>query len=66
MKTQLCFENKEIMRSFPIRLEQTGIESFTVTYGRQITKQLDYNQAALELGACLMHALACEGKLETR
>ena len=38
-------------------------DRFTVTYGKQVSKKLSYNEAAQELGACIMHALCCEGKL---
>lgn len=49
---------------FPITMSQQGANEFTVTYGRQIKGGLDYNQAASELGYCILHALACEGKLD--
>jgi hypothetical protein len=64
MKTVTCFELKET--AFPISLKQTGIDSFTVTYGKQIKTRLPYGKAATELGACIMHALACDGKLDNR
>lgn len=49
--------------SFPIELRQTGVDRFTVIYGKQRKLDLDYAAAALEYGSCIMHALACEGKL---
>ncbi len=58
---KLCFENTEI--DSPIRLFQTGKDSFTVEYGKQVKKFLTYSEAAKELGSCLMHALACRGCL---
>jgi hypothetical protein len=64
MKKQLCFETEAA--GFPIRLEQTGVDRFTVTYGKQIRRGLDYKRAALDLGAAIMHAAACEGKLDNR
>ena len=50
----------------PIQLIQTGKDSFTVVYFKQVKKRLTYQQAACEYGACIMHALACEGKLDNR
>jgi hypothetical protein len=52
--------------AFPVSLHQVGIDRFTVTYGKQIKTDLNYHHAALELGACIMHALACDGKLRSR
>ncbi len=52
--------------AFPIKLVQTGVDKFTVQYGKQVRKGLDYSQAAAEYGACVMHALACDGKLDNR
>lgn len=36
---------------------------FRVTYGSQVTDGLSYASASAELGSCILHALACEGKL---
>jgi len=49
-----------------VGLFQDGIDSFTVVYGKQIKGKLTYGQAATELGACIMHSLACDGKLDNR
>lgn len=62
MKKVLCYSLPEAS----ITLEQTGLDRFTVTYFLQVTDQLNYSQAALELGACIMHYLACGGKLDNR
>lgn len=62
MKT--CIELKDV--SFRVKLEQHGPDNFRVTYGKQVTDGMNYRDAALELGACLMHALACDGKLDNR
>lgn len=51
--------------AFPISLKQTGKNSFTVTYGRQVKKGLGYSEAAHEFGCCVMHAAACEGLIES-
>ena len=64
MKKQTCFELKDA--AYPIKLEQTGIDSFTVTYGKQVKARMTYGTAAWELGSCIMHAAACEGKLDNR
>ena len=47
-----------------IRLTQTGIDRFTVEYGAERHDNLNYRAAAAKLGAMVMHALACEGKLD--
>jgi hypothetical protein len=59
---KLCHKITEL----GVRLEQAGIDNFTVTYGKQVKSRLCYSDAALEYGACIMHALACEGKLDNR
>lgn len=33
---------------------------YTVQYGKQVKSNLNYEQACLELGSCLMHAFYCE------
>ena len=57
-----CLKIKDY--GWDITLTQNGIENFTVTYGKQVTNDLDYRMAAYELGSCIMHALACEFKLD--
>ena len=52
--------------AWPIHLDQQGKDRFTVVYGLQVKKDLNYGEAASELGSCIMHALACEGKLDNR
>ena len=49
-----------------IELIQTGVDRFTVRYFKQITSGLNYGEAAMEYGYCIMHALACEGKIDNR
>lgn len=56
----------DITPQYPIYLDQRGPDNFTVTYGLQVKRNLDYRSAALELGACIMHALACEDRLDNR
>lgn len=48
-----------------IILTQQGVDSFTVQYGAQIEKGLSYAAAAQELGACIMHAMVCEGNIDS-
>lgn len=48
MKMRLCHETTGL--AFPIKLFQTGIDSFTVQYGAQVRKGLPYPKAALEYG----------------
>ena len=50
----------------PVMLHQEAKDRFTVTYRKQVTDGLTYNQAAAELGSCIMHALACDGQLDNR
>lgn len=64
MRTTLCFSLDNL--AFPVKLEQQGIDRFTVTYGLQVKKNLSYNEAATELGASIMHALACDSLLDNR
>lgn len=49
-----------------ISLEQNGIDDFAVTYEKHNRKGLTYSKAAQEYGACVMHALACNGRLDNR
>ena len=59
---KLVFEDTET--DSPVRLYRTGKGRFTVEYGKQVTERLSYGAAAAELGQCLMHALACAGRLD--
>ncbi len=63
-RAKTCFEQEN--GNYPIQLIQNGVDRFTVVYGLQIKRELDYGRAAKELGSCLMHMLACEGKLDNR
>jgi len=54
------------LADWDITLKQAGPNNFTVIYGLQIKSHLNYSDAAHELGCCIMHALACEGKLDNR
>lgn len=60
-RNTLCFETN--LAGFPILLTQQGTNKFTVQYGEQTDSNLSYSRACSELGASIMHALACEGKL---
>jgi gamma-glutamyl:cysteine ligase YbdK (ATP-grasp superfamily) len=53
----------QVIAGYTITLTQTGKHRFTVTYGHEETKNLNYNEAAERLGYCILHALACEGKI---
>ena len=48
---------------FPVTLIQTGKDQFSVIYGKQERHGLYYSHAATEYGRCVMHALACDGKI---
>jgi hypothetical protein len=59
----LCFELTDA--AFPIKLTQNKkTRLFTVIYGKQIQAPLSYERAAMALGAAIMHAAACDGKLD--
>lgn len=47
----------------PVALRQQG-KRFTVEYGNHARTGLSYAEAAEELGECIMHSLACAGKLD--
>jgi len=51
---------------FGIRLDQTGLDQFTVVYGYQVDAGLTYGEACDKLGQAIMHALACEGAIDNR
>ena len=61
---KLCF--KVEIAGLPITLEQLGKDSFRVTYWKQVHDRLTYHDASTDLGSCIMHALACDGKLDNR
>lgn len=52
----------EVIAGFVVELATKG-KKFRVTYGAQVKENLTYAQAAKELGECILHALACEGKI---
>lgn len=59
---QCAYDSREVS-GVPIRLYQTGPD-FAVQYGRQLDHGLDYAEAAAKLGQAMMHALACEGRID--
>lgn len=61
---KVCFKIE--IGGAPIELAQSGRDDFRVTYWRQVKDRLTYAVAAAELGECIMHALACEAKLDNR
>lgn len=62
--TRVCFQLNDT--AFPIQLTQHGRDLFAVTYGKQIDCGLSYAEAAAKLGQAIMHAAACDGKLDNR
>lgn len=62
MKT--CLDLNDL--AFPISLKQKGRDNFTVTYGLEKTEGLNYADAARKLGQSIMHALACNSRLDNR
>lgn len=65
MKPTECIKT-EIEHQYPVSLIQTGLDRFTVVYGKQEIADLSYAQVADEYGSCVMHALACAGRLDNR
>ena len=59
-------ETKEnvIKQDGAIALLQKGPDDFTVIYGKQRKEHLDYGQACEEMGTCILHQLACDGKID--
>ncbi len=51
---------------FEVSLFQTGFDRFIVQYGSQVKRTMDYAEAGAEFGLCVMHSLACAGKLDNR
>lgn len=64
MAETACYETE--IAGMPIKLTQQGINNFTVTYWKHVKSDLSYAEAIEELGSCIMHALACEGKVDNR
>jgi hypothetical protein len=56
----------EAPRRVGVKVEQTGIDKFTVTYGLWVKKGLNYGAAAKEFGECVFHHLACNSLLDNR
>lgn len=61
---KICFETE--LAGFQIRLSQyrSAPGRFTVIYGQEVREGLTYEQAGAKLGLAIMHAAACEGKLD--
>jgi hypothetical protein len=64
MRATNCYSTSEF--GIPISLIQNGKDNFTVIYGLQVDKNLNYANAAAKLGQAFMHALACDDKLDNR
>lgn len=61
----LCWEIAEgSVGGYPILLEQRSNGLYRVTYGKQVTDNLTYEKACMELGVSIMHSLACEGRMK--
>tara|TARA_R110000868_G_scaffold133322_1_gene344894 strand:+ start:325 stop:522 length:198 start_codon:yes stop_codon:yes gene_type:complete len=56
-----CFETE--IAGHKITLKQTKRGWFSVQYGLQFDIELGYSEACKKLGQAILHALACEGKL---
>lgn len=51
------------LSALDVQIYQTAPNQFTVRYGKSTSIHLNYGQAAVEYGRCVMHALARAGKL---
>jgi hypothetical protein len=49
---------------FGIEVWRSGKDRFEVHYGAQVKDGLTREQASSELGNCLFHAFACDGRLD--
>lgn len=49
-----------------VTMTQQGPDSFTVRYGKQVNARLNYGRACAELGAAVLHALACDSIIDNR
>jgi hypothetical protein len=63
METLTCLDLAATTQ-MPIKLEQQGVNNFKVIYGKQAKRCMSYEDAAAELGECIMHWLACQGLLD--
>lgn len=65
MKTCAVFlDGSDAPAQLDVMLEQRANGRFRVTYGLQVSDDLDYTAACWEIGCCLMHSLACNSKLD--
>jgi hypothetical protein len=61
MRKTPCFAT--VIAGLQIAMYQMANGSFTVVYGKQKFTSMGYQKAAKELGECIMHALACDSKI---
>lgn len=59
IKGDVCDDRDDLS----ICLLQQSRHRFAVVYGLQVKTGLRYAQAAAEYGECVMHSLACRGKI---
>lgn len=57
-----CFQIT--LSGFPIILERSEKGKYWVNYGKEEIGCDTYEEAARQLGLCIMHALQCDGKLD--
>lgn len=62
MARKVVFKLDEDGSVHGIKVEKTSTLRFRVTYGLQVREQLYYAEAAKELGECIMHRAACQGR----
>lgn len=63
MARTVCI-NTEIDGQHSVSLIQDGVDRFEVIYGADHSGPLHYDMAAARYGECVMHALACAGRLD--
>lgn len=49
---------------YPVIVKSKNDGTFTIVYGLEKTECKTFNAAAAELGSCILHSMACAGKLE--
>lgn len=51
--------------SYPLEVYKAdGLDIFKVKYGKHVNDKLTVEQAAVEIGSSILHALECEGKMD--
>ncbi len=52
--------------SYPVSIQRTGSNKYTITYGKQVETNLNWPRAVKSLGECIAHSLCCMGKFDRK